>query len=86
MAITRPKRKVRRSTFTKVTVDLPSAVELTKLNSNNSVVFKIRSGETLLGTVVMGRGSVEWWPRGNSVNKLRKSWKDFAAMLDQFMR
>ncbi len=64
---------------------LPSSLELTKLNSDNSMSIKIRTGEILLGTLIMGRGSVEWWPRGHSVHKARKSWREFAAMLDKAM-
>jgi hypothetical protein len=71
---------------TKVIANLPSTIELTKLKSNNSITIQIKSAETLLGTLFMGRGSVQWWPRGNRVNTLRKSWKSFAAMLDESMK
>jgi hypothetical protein len=75
----------RRITRTQVIANLPNSVELTKLNSRNSMTVEIRSGELLLGTLVMGRGSVQWWPRGNSVHALKKIWKSFAAMLDEHM-
>ena len=75
----------RRITRTQVIANLPNSVELTKLNSRNSMTVEIRSGEHLLGTLVMGRGSVEWWPRGNSVHALKKTWKSFAAVLDEHM-
>ena len=75
----------RRITRTQVIANLPNSVELTKLNSLNSMTVEIRSGELLLGTLVMGRGSVQWWPRGNSVHALKKTWKSFAAMLDEHM-
>jgi hypothetical protein len=58
MAITR--QKTNSSIRTKVVANLPSTVELTKLNSNNSITIQIKSAETLLGTLVMGGGSVEW--------------------------
>ena len=49
------------------------------------MTVEIRTGDLMLGTLVMGRGSVQWWPRGNSVHGLKKSWKPFAAMLDEHM-
>ena len=75
----------RRVTRTQVVANLPNSVELTKLNSRNSMTVEIRTGDLLLGTLVMGRGSVQWWPRGNSVHALKKPWKSFAAMLDEHM-
>lgn len=75
----------RRVTRTQVVANLPNSVELTKLNSRNSMTVEIRTGDLLLGTLVMGRGSVQWWPRGNSVHALKKSWKSFASMLDEHM-
>ena len=75
----------RRVTRTQVVANLPNSVELTKLNSRNSMTVEIRTGDLLLGTLVMGRGSVQWWPRGNSVHALKKSWKTFAVMLDEHM-
>jgi len=77
--------KRRRVTRTHVIANLPNSVELTKRNSANSMTLEIRTGELLLGTLVMGRGSVQWWPAGNSVHALKKSWKSFAAMLDEHM-
>jgi hypothetical protein len=75
----------RRVTKTQVIANLPNSVELTKRNSKNAMTLEIRTGDVLLGTLVMGRGSVQWWPAGNSVHALRKSWKSFAAMLDEHM-
>ena len=75
----------RRVTRTHVIANLPNSVELTKRNSKNSMTLEIRTGDLLLGTLVMGRGSVQWWPRGNSVHALKKTWKSFAAMLDEHM-
>ena len=56
------KRKVH---VTKVTAFLPYSVDLTKLKSNNTLDIEVRSGEELLGRLLMGRGSVQWWPSGN---------------------
>src|SRR5690348_5718609 len=80
-----PKRRRKRLVFTKVVAHLPNSVELTKLKSENSMTVEIRSGDALLGTLIMGRGSVQWWPSGNRVNAARKSWKQFADMLSKAM-
>ena len=77
--------KRRRVTRTQVTATLPNSIELTKRNSSNSMTLEIRTGDDLLGTLFMGRGSVEWWPSGNRVHALKKSWTSFAAMLDEHM-
>ena len=76
----------RRKRKTTVTAHIPSTVELTKLKSKNALQIEIRRGEELLGTLSMGKGSVEWWPRGNKVNILRKRWRGFADMLDEHMK
>ena len=76
----------RRKKTTSVTAHIPSTVELTKLKSGNALRIEVRRGEELLGTLSMGRGSVEWWPRGNKVNILRKRWRAFADMLDKYMK
>jgi hypothetical protein len=79
------RRKRRKLVFTKVVAHLPNTVELTKLKSENSMTIEIRNGETLLGTLILGRGSVQWWPSGNRVNAARKSWKQFADLLSREM-
>jgi hypothetical protein len=61
-------------------------VELTKLKSKNALQIEIRRGADLLGTLSMGKGSVEWWPRGNKTHILRKRWRAFADMLDEHMK
>jgi hypothetical protein len=79
------KRRRRAAVFTRVVAHLPNSVELTKLKSENSMTIEIRSGDALLGTLIMGRGSVQWWPSGNRVNAARKTWKQFADMLSRRM-
>jgi len=79
------KRRRRAAVCTRVVAHLPNSVELTKLKSENSMTIEIRSGDALLGTLIMGRGSVQWWPSGNRVNVARKTWKQFADMLSRSM-
>lgn len=35
-----------------------------------------------LGTLVFSKGSVEWWPSGNSVNAHKYTWMQFAKALE----
>jgi hypothetical protein len=72
----------RKRTATSVTVNQVSKVELTKRGSQNSLEIEVRRGAELLGTLFLGSGSVQWWPRGNKANKFQKSWEGFAALLD----
>jgi hypothetical protein len=65
---------------------MPASTELTKLKSENALQIEVRRGEELLGTLSMGRGSVEWWPKGNKTHRFRKRWIAFAAMLDEYMQ
>ncbi len=76
----------RRKQTTTVTAYMPSFTELTKLKSGNALRIEVRRGDDLLGTLSMGRGSVEWWPKGNKTHRLRKRWPDFADMLDAHMQ
>lgn len=71
---------------TSVKALLPGSIELTKLKSGNGLEVQVRSRRVLLGTLMLGRGSVEWWPSGNKTNSLRKGWKDFAEMLERHMQ
>ena len=70
---------------TSVTVYQASSVELTRRASSNSLTVEVRSGDQLVGTLVMGRGSVQWWPHGNKTNDFKKSWTEFAKLLEQVM-
>jgi hypothetical protein len=35
-----------------------------------------------IGTLVFSKGSVEWWPSGNSVNAHKYTWTQFAKALE----
>jgi hypothetical protein len=47
------------------------------------MTIEIRSDRSVLGTLIMGRGSVQWWPSGNLVNAARKTWRQFAVYAEQ---
>lgn len=87
MLLVREKHEMaRKRTQTSVTVNQVSKVELTKRGSSNSLEIEVRRGDDLLGTLFLGSGSVQWWPRGNKANKFEKSWTGFAALLDETIR
>jgi hypothetical protein len=68
-----------------ITVYQASTVVLSKRACSNSLSVEVRSGKELLGTLVMGRGSVQWWPNGNKTNALKKSWRQFTTLLERAM-
>ena len=35
-----------------------------------------------LGTLLISKGNIEWLPKGNSVNKKRLSWVQFASLVE----
>jgi len=78
--------RTRRQTRTRVFVSQAPEVELTRRGSKNSLEIHVRRGDRLLGTLALGRGSVEWRPEGHRVNTFRKSWDEFAVILDREMR
>jgi hypothetical protein len=75
----------RRRVVTKVTAFLPVSSELTKLKSGRSLEFAVKRGGKKLGTLFLGRGSVEWWPRSNKTNSFKRTWAAFADFMNEAM-
>jgi hypothetical protein len=44
------------------------------------IIIKTSAGK--LGTLLVSKGNIEWLPRGNSVNKRRLSWEQFAEVME----
>ena len=36
-----------------------------------------------LGTLLISKGNIEWLPKGNSVNKKRLTWVQFAELVEE---
>jgi hypothetical protein len=72
----------KKKALTTVIVNQVSTVELTKRTTKNSLSLEVRSGKELLGTLLLGRGSVQWWPKGNTTNGFSKNWKSFVRLLE----
>lgn len=68
---------------TTVTAKLPAGIELTKRNSSNALVIEVKTGQERLGRLLVGRGSVQWWPKGNKTNRCEMDWKQFASLLNE---
>lgn len=51
-------------------------------NKDLEVIVKTSNGK--LGTLLISKGNVEWLPKGNSVNKQRLSWKQFADFMESY--
>lgn len=78
-------RSSRSKKKTTVILHQASYVELTKRGANNSVNIEVRREDELLGNFVIGRGSVQWWPNGNSSHCFRKSWEGFVKILEGYI-
>jgi hypothetical protein len=75
-----------RSKNFEVVAHLPAAVEITKRTTKNSLTIDIKDGSTKIGTLVVGRGTVEWWPGGNKVQTHRGDWHKFAELMENLPR
>jgi hypothetical protein len=67
---------------TEILADLPLSVNLTKRNSVGDLRFTVKSDGVTVGTLIMGRGSVEWWTENAKKPTGRWSWLRFAKLLD----
>jgi hypothetical protein len=68
---------------TEVIAHLPLTVDLTKRNSGNDLLFVVKSGGEMLGTLRMGRGSVQWFAPKAKKPTGKWTWKAFAKLLGQ---
>jgi hypothetical protein len=71
---------------TKITARFPGFMELAKRKAENSLAVEVKIGTETLGTLLIGRGSVEWWPKGNSVNSVKIGWRNFVNLLEGKMK
>jgi len=57
----------------------------TKIVAHKDIEFEIKTVtggvSSKLGTLMISKGNIEWLPKGNSVNKKRLNWADFAALI-----
>jgi hypothetical protein len=68
----------------KVVAHLPTSVELTKRTAKNDLRVEIEtfdSPDSKGGTLVVGQGSIEWWPDHNSVNAHQCDWNRFIDLV-----
>ena len=54
----------------------------TAVVGNKDLEVIVRTTEGKLGTLLISKGNVEWLPKGNSVNKRRFSWRQFAEFME----
>lgn len=50
--------------------------------AHKDLEVKVSNNDGKLGTLLIGKGNVEWLPKGNFVNKRRLSWPKFAALIE----
>jgi len=68
---------------TEVIAHLPLAVDLTKRNSGNDLRFTVKSSGQMLGTLQMGRGSVQWFATNAKKPTGKWTWLAFAKLLGE---
>ena len=64
-----------------VVAHLPTSVELTKRSTKNDLRVEVDIPDASGGTLVIGQGSVEWWPEHKSVNAHRGDWHKFIELV-----
>ena len=55
----------------------------TKFVLHKDVKIEVKNDDGKLGTLLVSKGNVEWLPAGNSVNKRRLTWTNFAALMEE---
>lgn len=64
-----------------------SAKLYTKVVAHKDLEIEVKTiddGKTSkLGTLLISKGNIEWLPKGNSVNKKRLTWVQFAALIEE---
>ena len=53
-----------------------------KLVLHKDIEIEVRKDGKKLGTALVSKGNIEWLPAGNSVNKFRMSWENFAKTME----
>jgi len=54
----------------------------TAVVSSKDLEIIVRTQEGKLGKLLVSKGNIEWLPKGNSVNKKRFTWKQFADFME----
>jgi hypothetical protein len=68
---------------TTVEAFLPVSVDLTRRTSGRDLRFAVKSDGVLVGTLIMGRGSVQWWAAKAKRPTGEWTWREFARLLEQ---
>jgi len=54
----------------------------TAVVAHKDLEIVVRSSDGKIGTLLVSKGNIEWLPKGNSVNKHRLSWAQFAKFME----
>jgi hypothetical protein len=54
----------------------------TAVVAHKDLEIVVRSNDGKIGTLLVSKGNIEWLPKGNSVNKHRLSWAQFAKFME----
>lgn len=59
----------------------------TKVVAHKDLEIEVKTADggksSKLGTLLISKGNIEWLPKGNSVNKKRLTWVQFAALVEE---
>ena len=70
----------------KIVASLPTAVELSRRTTQNSLKVDVKLEGYKQGSLHIAQGSVEWWPDYHSVNAYRANWSQFIDLLESMPR
>jgi hypothetical protein len=66
---------------TQVVAFLPVSVDLTRRTSGRDLRFTVKTGGLMMGTLIMGRGSVQWFAANAKRPTGEWTWVGFAKLL-----
>ena len=52
----------------------------------DDIHISIKKDSSKIGEILLSRGNLEWWPRGNKRRKKRLTWKEFQYLIEEYGR
>ena len=61
------------------------AIQIPKLSVGSSdFQISIKRNGKKIGELLISRGNIEWWPKGNYRKKKRLTWSEFEFMFEEY--
>ena len=62
-------------------------LELPKINvGSQDTRIVIKKNGQKIGELLISKGNIEWWPKGNSRKKKRLKWSEFEVIFNEYGR